>query len=121
MRFATLARHRTVAFLLVVGALWAGWEAYLSLSAPGRVDASLRPALERGAPVDVTIALGFAPEEFHIRLFQDYGVVSGVRGTTVLVNRLRPEDVRRIARYYWVRRIAPQRNLSFCLDAPPRV
>ena len=31
-------------------------------------------------------------------------MVSGVRGTTVLLNRVRPGDVRRIARYYWVRR-----------------
>jgi hypothetical protein len=43
-----------------------------------------------------------------VRLFQGYGVVSGVRGTTVLLNRVRPEDVRRIARYYWVRRITLQ-------------
>ena len=105
----SLVRHRTVGFLLVVGAVWGTWEGYLSLSAPGRIDASLRPALARSALVDVVIALGFAPEEFHIRLFQDYGVVSGARGTTVLVHRVRPEDVRRIARYYWVRRIAPGR------------
>ncbi len=108
MRIVRLVRHRTGGFLLVVVALWAGWEAYLGLSAPGRIDAALRPALARSAPVDVVVALGFAPEEFHIRLFQDYGVVSGVRGTTVLVNRVRPEDVRRFARYYWVRRIAPR-------------
>ena len=108
MSILSLARHRTVGFLLVVGALWGAWEAYLARSGPGRIDASLRPALERSAPVDVVIALGFAPEEFHIRLFQDYGVVSGVRGTTVLVNRVRPEGVRRIARYYWVLRITPK-------------
>jgi hypothetical protein len=121
MRIASLVRHRTAGFLLVVGGLWAAWEAYLTLSAPGRIDAALRPALAQGRPVDVTVALGFAPEEFHIRLFQEVGVVSGVQGTTVLVNRVRPQDVHRIARYYWVRRIAPQRRLSFRLDAPPRV
>lgn len=108
MALAATLRHRTVAFLLVVGAAWGGWEAFLRLTAPGRVDAALRPALRQEAPVDVAITLNFLPEDFHIRLFQGYGVVSGVRGTTVLVNRLRPEDVRRIARYYWVRRITPQ-------------
>lgn len=59
--------------------------------------------------MNVVVTLGFAPEDFHIRLFQGYGVVSGVQGTTVLLNRVRPEDVARIARYYWVRRITLQR------------
>jgi hypothetical protein len=103
-----VVRHRTVAFVLVAGAAWGGWEAFLRLTAPGRIDAALRPALGKAAPVDVAVTLGFAPEDFHIRLFQGYGVVSGVRGRTVLMNRVRPEDVRRIARYYWVRRITPR-------------
>ncbi|MBI4589314.1 MAG: hypothetical protein HY725_10785, partial [Candidatus Rokubacteria bacterium] len=58
--------------------------------------------------VKVALTLGFAPEDFPIRLFQGYGVVSGVRGRHVLLNRVSPEDVRRMAQYYWVRRIAPQ-------------
>ena len=103
-----LLRHRTVLFLLVVTALWGAWEGFLAASAPGRLDGPLRAALDREPLVSVAVTLGFPPEEFHIRLFQDYGVVSGVRGTTVLLNRVRPEDVRRIARYYWVRRIELQ-------------
>ena len=101
-------RHRTGLFLLAVAVLWVGWEAFLALSAPGRLDPALAASLERELLVNVTVTLGFAPEDFHIRLFQGYGVVRGVRGTTVLLNRVSPEDVRRIARYYWVRRIAPQ-------------
>ena len=110
MRGAAVAaalRHRTVAFVLLAGVAWGGWEATLRLTAPGRIHPALGPALQQPAPVNVAVTLDFAPEDFHIRLFQGYGVVSGVRGTTVLVNRVRPEDVRRIARYYWVRRIAP--------------
>ena len=104
----TLLRHRTVGFLLAVAVLWGGWEAFIRLTAPGRIDPALVRALGRAPTVNVAVTLGFAPEEFHIRLFQSYGVVSGVRGTTVLMNRVRDEDVRRIARHYWVRRIAPQ-------------
>ncbi len=103
-----LLRHRTVLFLLVVAALWGGWQTFLALSAPGRLDGPVRLALDREPRVNVAVALGFSPEDFHVRLFQGYGVVSGVRGTTVLLNRVRPEDVRRIARYYWVRRITLQ-------------
>jgi hypothetical protein len=103
-----LLRHRTALFLLIVTALWIGWEGFLAASAPGRVDAAVRLALDREPRINVAVALGFPPEDFHVRLFQGYGVVSGVRGTTVLLNRVRPEDVRRIARYYWVRRITLQ-------------
>ena len=98
-------RHRTVVFLLVTAALWAGWEIYLGASAPRRLDPAVAAALAGGPRIDVAVTLGFAPEDFHVRLFQGYGVVSGVRGTTLLLNRVAPDDVRRIARYYWVRRI----------------
>ena len=100
--------RRTVVFLTVALAAWLGWEAFLRLSAPGRIDGALEAALRQQAPVDIAVTLPFAPEDFHIRLFQSYGVVSGVQGTTVLINRVAAEDVWRIARTYWVRRIAPQ-------------
>ena len=101
-------KHRSVMFLLVVIVAWGGWEAFLTLTAPRRIDAALHTALEREPRVNVAVTLGFAPEDFHVRLFQEHGVVSGVKGTTVLLNRVRPEDVRRIARHYWVQRITPQ-------------
>jgi hypothetical protein len=104
----TLLRHRTVLFLLVVATLAVAWEAYLGASAPGRLDGPLRAALDREPLVNVTVTLGFPPEDFHVRLFQGYGVVRGVRGSTVLLDRVRPVDVRRIARYYWVRRLTLQ-------------
>jgi hypothetical protein len=108
MLLRAAVRHRSVMFLLAAAVVWGGWELFLAVTAPGRIDPALQPSLRERAPVAVSITLGFAPENFHIRLFQSYGVVSGVRGTTVLVNRVSPDDLRRIARYYWVRRITPQ-------------
>ena len=104
----TLLRHRTVVFLLAMAVLWGGWEAYLRISASRRVGPDVANALAREPFVNVVVTLGFAPEEFHIRLFQTHGVVSGVRGTTVLLNRVPAQDVARIARYYWVRRVTIQ-------------
>jgi hypothetical protein len=101
-------RHRTVGFLLAVALLWGAWETFVRVTAPGRIDPALAEALRREPMSNVVVTLGFAPEDFHIRVFQTHGVVSGVRGTTVLMNRVRSEDVHRIARYYWVRRIAVQ-------------
>lgn len=101
-------RHRTVVFVLAVAVVWGGGEITLRLTAPWRIDPALAPALGKGAALDVAVTLGFAPEDFHIRLFQGYGVVSGVRGATILLNRVRPDDVWRIARHYWVRKVALQ-------------
>ena len=98
-------RHRTAWFLVVVTLLWAGWESYLTLSAADRLDGALARELERGGLVNVAVTLGFAPEDFHIRIFQAHGIVSGVKGTTVLLNRVPAGDVRTISRYYWVQRI----------------
>ena len=98
-------RHRTARFLIVVALLWAGWETYVMISAARRLDGALAGDLERGGLVNVAVTLGFAPEDFHIRIFQTHGIVSGVKGTTVLLNRVPAADVRRIARYYWVERI----------------
>jgi hypothetical protein len=104
----TWLRHRTAVFLLAMAVLWGAWEAYLRLSASWRLGDDVTRALARQPLVNVAITLGFAPEEFHVRLFQTHGVVSGVRGTTVLLNRVPAEDVARIGRYYWVRRVALQ-------------
>ena len=103
-----LVGHRSVAFLFVMAIAWGSCELFLTLTAPGRIDSALRPGLDERAPLAVAIPLGFAPENFHIRLLQSYGVVNGVQGTTVLVNRVSPGDVRRIARYYWIQRITMQ-------------
>jgi hypothetical protein len=107
-RALTVLRHRTVASVLAAGIVWGGWEAFTALTAPRRIDPDLAHALERQPQARIAVTLGFAPEEFHVRLFQTYGVVSGVRGTTVVLDRVKAEDVRRLARYYWIKRIARQ-------------
>ena len=103
-------RHRTVRFLIVVALLAVGWQVYIAVGAARRLDAAVAAEVERGGLVNVAVTLAFAPEDFHIRIFQAHGIVSGVKGTTVLLNRVKPEDVKQIARYYWIQRIHPQRS-----------
>jgi hypothetical protein len=103
-----LLRHRTVVFLLAVAVLAAGWQAFIALTVPGRLAPEVAAALASQPRLNVRVRLGFAPEEFHVRLFQEYGVVRGVQGTTVLLDRVRAEDVGRLARYYWIRGITLQ-------------
>jgi hypothetical protein len=104
--------HRTMRFLIVVAVLLVGWQVFIAVSAPRRIDAAIASALERAEHLDVAVTLGFAPEDFHIRVFQAHGIVSGVRGTTVFLNRVTPDNIRRVSRYYWVQRIHPQRSPS---------
>ena len=101
----SVLRHRTGRFLVVVALLWVGWETYLAISARGRLDAALARELEQGALVNVVVTLKFAPEDFHIRIFQTHGIVSGVKGTAVRLNRVAPGDVKTMSRYYWIERI----------------
>ena len=77
----SLLRHRTARFLIVVVLVWVAWETYIAVSARHRLDPALARELDRGGLVNVTVTLPFAPEDFHIRIFQTHGIVSGVKGT----------------------------------------
>jgi hypothetical protein len=101
----SVLHHRTTRFVLVVAALAVVWQAYLGLSSSRRIAADLAARLDAGSHHDVAVTLGFAPEDFHMRVFQAHGVVSGVKGTTVQLKRVTPTDVRAISRYYWVQSI----------------
>ena len=99
--------HGTVRFLLVVALAVGGYAAYGRLTAPWRIAPALQATLERGGYADIQVVLPFAPEHFHVNLFQQVGTVRGVRGNMVLIGRVPAEDVWRLARYYWVTRIEP--------------
>jgi hypothetical protein len=96
---------RPVLTLLVVATLWLGGDACGTLTAPSRLSPDVRAALLAGRVQDVAVTLPFRPEQFHIRLFQEHGTVSGVSGNTVLVRRVAPESLREIAKNYWVQSI----------------
>ncbi len=100
-------QHGTVRFLLVVALAAGGYAAYGRLTAPWRIAPALQATLERGGYADIQVVLPFPPEQFHVNLFQQVGTVRGVRGTMVLIGRVPAEDVWRLARYYWIRRIEP--------------
>ncbi len=102
-----LLGHKTVRFLLAVALLLGGFGAYGRLTAPWRIAPALKPDLARGGYADIAVELAFKPEQFHINLLQQVGTVRGVRGEVVLVGRVPVAEVRRLSRYYWIRRIEP--------------
>jgi hypothetical protein len=91
---------------IVIGAIlaWLAWQGWLSLAAPGKVS----PEIDRSrARVNLLITLPFRPERFHVLMFQKYGRVSGTTDDSVELRGVAPVNLNAIARYYWVRRVAP--------------
>ncbi len=94
-------RGRVVLGLL---ACYLGWQAWLTLAAPGKV----APELKAGRPrVNVMVTLSFPPERFHVLEMQRFGRVSGTEDNSVEVRGVRQNDLNAVARPYWVRRVGP--------------
>lgn len=87
---------------LIIAACYGAWQIGLWLAAPAKVAAGLE-----ADRVNVLVTLPFAPERFHILVFQRYGRVSGTREHAVEVRGVRREDLRALARHYWVRKVEP--------------
>ena len=84
--------------------VYIAWQAWLWLAAPGKI----APGLETGtAKVNILVTLPFAPERFHILAFQRHGRVSGTQDRSVEVRGAARENLRELARPYWVRRVEP--------------
>lgn len=89
--------------LIGLAAAWLAWQAWLFIAAPAKIAGDF-PDRQR---VNALITLPFAPERFHILVFQRYGRVSGTEGNSVEVRSIEKSQLNAIARYYWVRRIEP--------------
>ena len=97
--------NRSILLILAVLAIALGWEIYGRVSSEVRMTTAVKEALATGEPVNVVLELPFAPEQFHIKLLQKYGTVSGVSHEAVTVRRIKPGDLRELAKSYWIKRI----------------
>lgn len=90
--------------LVAIGAVWALFEFGSTLLAPTKIDPRVPRDRRR---VDVVAVLRFPPERFHIEHFQKLGRVSGTDGPRVEVRGVRPDDLAKLARPFWVVRVEP--------------
>jgi hypothetical protein len=90
--------------LLGALAFYLAWQLWLTLAAPAKIAPGIATQAEK---VNVLVTLRFAPERFHVLVFQRYGRVSGTQDESVEVRGVKPADVSAIARFYWVRRVEP--------------
>lgn len=96
---------RPVFAALVLAVLIFGAGVYGDLTADGRMAPEVKAALNTQRYLGVAVVLDFSPEDFHMKYFQAVGTMGGVNGTTVLMRRIMADQVRELARNYWIRRI----------------
>jgi len=84
--------------------LYFAFQVYLILAAPGKI----APELEAGGEkANVLVTLPFPPERFHLLAFQRYGRVSGTRDNSIELRGVMRDNLRAVARPYWVRKVEP--------------
>jgi hypothetical protein len=96
-------KSRKTHVLLALVAFYVGWQVWLSLAAPGKIE-GFPSGAER---VNILVTLPFPPERFHVQLFQTYGRVSGTQENAVEVRGVKRAELTSLARPYWVRRVEP--------------
>jgi NitT/TauT family transport system ATP-binding protein len=98
-------RHRTVWALLLAAATAASVQGAGVMTAPSKLSADLGGTQARGVVPRITVHLATPAEEFHIGYLQRWGTVERVDGDFVQLRDVTPDNVRRIARVYWVSNI----------------
>lgn len=98
--------RRDVCFVAVVAAAIAIYHGYGHVTGPGRITDGLHAALDRKPKrVNIVITAKFPPEAFHMGVFQEFGSMRGTEGRRATLFRVRPADVVRLSRFYWVENI----------------
>ncbi len=105
MRLRQWLRHRTVWALLLAVVSAGGVQAASVITAPSKLGADFAASQIPGALQRIQVRLATPAEEYHIRILQRWGVVERVSGDLVHLRDVTSEDVRRIARVYWVSHI----------------
>jgi hypothetical protein len=101
---AAILRSTKGRVVLGLVALYLAWQAWLSLAAPAKIAPGFPPEREK---VNVLVTLPFPPERFHVLAFQKHGRVSGTLDNSIEVRNVKREDLRVLARPYWVTRVEP--------------
>jgi hypothetical protein len=90
--------------VLGVVVVWAAFQIWLTLAAPGKVSPQLAGASEK---VNVQVELPFTPERFHVQSLQQYGRVAGADDNSVALRGVKRTDLNALARPYWVKGVGP--------------
>lgn len=99
-------QRRDILFVAFVAVVWLGAWAYGSATGPARITEALAIQLENSSDsVVLLVTAKFPPERFHSNVYNNIGVQRGTEGSTTIVARVKPSDVRWIAKQYWVTQV----------------
>jgi len=99
-------RRRDILFVAFVGAIWIGAQAYGLVTGPTRLSDALVAELDRNPDsVSLLVTANFPPERFHSNVYNTIGVQRGTEGSTTLIVRVSPSDVRWISQQYWIKQV----------------
>jgi hypothetical protein len=100
-----LLRHRPVRVTALLVGAWLAYQAATAWTGAAKLRAAGLAPVERR--VHVELVLGFAPEPFHVAIFQDAGRLIRVDGSRVFLMDVPPEHLRDLAARYWVKAVRP--------------
>ena len=106
-------QRRDILFVAFVGVIWLGVQAYGLVTGPTRITDALAAALdEKPRNLSLLVTANFPPERFHTNVYNTIGVQRGTEGSTTLLVRVKPSDVRWISQQYWIKQVdlAPQKK-----------
>jgi phosphatidylserine decarboxylase len=99
-------RPIVVTIAVVLGYL--GYEAWLTGGGARKLAAEEIAPGRRG---HYEVVVRFAPEAFHVTRMQAIGRLIEVKGASVFLMDVEPDDARAIARNYWVEDVRPWKGL----------
>ena len=99
-------QRRDILFVAFVALVWLASLAYGWATGPGRISEALAAELANNPDsVNLLVTAKFPPERFHSNVYNDIGVQRGTEGTTTIVARVTPSNVRWISKQYWVTQV----------------
>jgi len=92
--------------ILIITIVYLSWSGYNSIHANSKINNDLKKSMEKQEKIELVIVqLNFEAEGFHIRYFQQFGRVTKVEGSSVYIRSIKSEDVKNIAKKYWVKKV----------------
>ena len=99
-------RHRSVVITVLLLVIWGAFLAWSSWVGGQKLSAADFASAREGR-LHIAVTLDFAPEAFHMEIFQEIGRLIEVRGETAYLMDVKGADARWLARRYWIKAIRP--------------
>ncbi len=95
--------RRDVRFVVIVAAALIIFYSHGFITGPDKISSALAEALAGDkARINIQVETLFAPEAFHMGVYQELGSMRGSDGKITTLHRVKPADIHALSRKYWV-------------------